>query len=64
MTIRLYNIPREAIQEIKDAYEKRQYLWIASKWNEYDVTTDRICPSCPDSVKLIREHISKLWKKE
>ena len=60
MIIRLQNIPVGEIENIKDAYDKNQFYWIISKWNEYDVTNNRICPSCPDSVQLIKEHIKKL----
>lgn len=60
-SLRLYNIPPDRHEEIKDAYAKRQFLWIVKVWNDHEVTTQRLCCSCPDSVAIIREFIPLLW---
>jgi len=60
-SLRLYNIPAHRHEEIRDAYEKRQFLWIVRVWNDHEVTSKRLCASCPDSVAVVKEFIPLLW---
>lgn len=63
-SIDLWKIPKENIPEIKQAFEEMNYFWIIKQWNKYEVTFDRICATCPDSITEIKTHIPKLWIKD
>lgn len=60
--LRLHLIPADRHDEIKQAYEQRQYLWLVSVWNEYRVTSKKICPACPDSIEVVKTFIPLLWQ--
>ncbi len=60
----LWKIPKEMMPEIKAAYANKEWLWLIKVWNDYQVSPDRLCPACPESIKVIRAHMPKYWMKK
>lgn len=67
MIINLDVVPAEQIPEIKKAYESAtagnisDWLWLIQQFNILGIGNDRLCGSCPESIKIIKTHIPRLW---
>lgn len=62
MNVNLWKLPKSGHDEIKEAYENGEWFWLIKQWNDFQVTADKLCSTCPKSIKIIKEHIPKLWK--
>lgn len=60
--VRLWMIPKNMHETIKEAYANREWLWLVSIWNEHQVTIKKICAGCPDSIDVVKTFIPDLWK--
>lgn len=60
--VRLYLIPEKEHAQIREAYENREWLWLVSKWNQFAVTSTRLCATCPDSIAVVKEFFKDLWQ--
>ena len=60
--VRLYKIPGEHHSEIREAYERAEWLWLIKRWNEHEVTHVRLCSTCPDSIRVVKAFTPLLWQ--
>lgn len=51
----LWNLPNHRYEEFKNAYNIGNWLWLISIWNEYNVTTTKLCAGCPDSIDTVKK---------
>lgn len=60
-SVMIWRIPSDRTAEVRQAYDNREWLWLVSIWNEYKVTNQKICASCPDSIDVVKAFIPNLW---
>jgi len=60
--LKLWKVPAERHGELREAWEKRQFLWLVKAWNEIGITDTKLCATCPDSIAAVRAFIPKLWQ--
>lgn len=61
-SVHIYKIPDFVRDEMKQAFENGEWFWLIRKWNEYQVTTQKICATCPDSIKIVQAYLPELWE--
>jgi hypothetical protein len=59
MEVKLWNIPFSEYSTIKEAFECDNFLFLIFKWNQYRVTDEQICSSCPSSIDLVQKYVPK-----
>lgn len=60
--VRTWLAPDSELEAWEEAYEAGQWLWLIKQWNDYQITAHRLCPSCPDSVEVVRKFMPLLWQ--
>ena len=58
--IRLWFVPAEAIPELQAAFVDHKWVFLISKWNEYAVTSEKLC-YCPKGQEIVQRHLPALW---
>lgn len=61
IVVRLYHIPTDAVQDLREAFEDEKYHYCVAKWNLFKVSPEQLC-SCPEGVAIIKKHLPALWK--
>lgn len=61
-SLNLWRVPPHKVAEIRAAYDNREWMWLVSQWNEYNVTNWKLCAACPDSMDTVQKWIPLLWQ--
>lgn len=60
--VRVYRIPESLHADVRIWYDNAEWLWLVKIWNEHEVTTKRLCSTCPDSMKIVKAFTPLLWQ--
>ena len=60
--VHVYRIPQAERQEIREAWENNEFLWLVKKWNDHKVTNTRLCSTCPESIRVVQAFTPLLWQ--
>lgn len=60
--VHLYRIERSVLEDVRKAYDNAEWLWLVKIWNDYGVTSKRLCATCPDSMRIVKAFTPILWQ--
>lgn len=60
--VHVYRIASEVRAEVRQAYDNGEWLWLIKVWNSHEVTSKRLCSTCPDSIKIVKAFTPMLWQ--